>query len=285
MRFARFPGAFALAPLALLLLSTPAKAELFAAGGYNDFFRIDEATATATKIADAPGYFQAMGDMATHPSGSVYIVRSAFAPDQIELDTVDPATGAVLTFGPALAFYPAYPDALAFSPDGTLYAAQGGKIYTVDLESGATTLVGDAGLPRLSWITGLAFSADGTFYGWDSGSGGSSGLALLTIDPLTGVATDVDPTVQAPVLPSGDISVNTIAFGPDGTLYAACQDLYTVDLATGALTLIGPLPNVPSGRPITGMVWIPEPSTLTALLTLATSALVAHLYRRRRRLD
>lgn len=279
MRLARVAPLCGLAFAGFLLLPSDANGELFASGGADGLYRIDEATGVATRFG--PALTQFVNAMAIDPSGTVYIAGRSISPNQQQLATVDPTTASLLKEGPAIAFHPG---ALSFSTAGVLYAAEGDDIYTLDLESGANTLVGNAGLPRLHRITGLAFSPDGTLYGWDAGTSGELGLALLTIDPLTGAATDVDPTVHAPVLPPyGEDAVTALAFAPEGTLYGANRELYTVNLQTGGLTLIAPMPNLPDAAGITGMVWIPEPSTLTGLATFAAALVLAHLRRKRKR--
>jgi hypothetical protein len=60
------------------------------------------------------------------------------------------------------------------------------------------------------------------------------------VDPRTGLAHDVDPTVGGnDDLPFGVSSPQTLAFAPDGTLYGAWGELVTLDPATGVATLVG----------------------------------------------
>jgi len=167
--------------------------------------------------------------------------------------------------------------ALAFARDGTLFAMRTdgmkNQLYTVDTGTGGLRLVGYPGVPG---IQALDFGPDGRLYGFDVGDGSGTGVGLVRIDPVTALATDVDPAVDGRA-----VDVQTLAFAPDGTLYGAHENLFVVDLNTGGLTLVGPIESVPTG--IRGMVWIPEPSTLTALATLAAALLLAHLWRKRKR--
>lgn len=114
-------------------------------------------------------------------------------------------------------------NAIAFGPDGTLYAAGSAStsLYTIDMDTGAATAVADTGYisdggmafmdgkillashgmlvgidPADNWSTtvigpigfssiwGLTVSADGVLYGFNN-------LSVITIDPSTGAGTQV----------------------------------------------------------------------------------------------
>ncbi len=121
-----------------------------------------------------------------------------------------------------------------------LYGGLGGAdlttdLYVIDPASGAVTSVGPAGVG----LTGLAFSPiDNTLYGVDTSGNSSAGLRqLVRIDPATGAAT--------PIGLLGAV-VADITFTPDGTLYGWAEAyaggddaLVTIDLTTGAATLVG----------------------------------------------
>ncbi|HMP03136.1 MAG TPA: hypothetical protein PKD86_00455 [Gemmatales bacterium] len=125
----------------------------------------------------------------------------------------------------------------------TLYGVTGAggassSLYTIDLTTGAATLVGPTGF---SHVTGLAFDpTTGVLYGHISALFGSTPLTqLITINPLTGVGTLVGHSgLQSP----------DMSFRADGTLFAWGEEtdfnpffdrLYTVDVGTGAATLVG----------------------------------------------
>ncbi|MHC4717264.1 MAG: NHL repeat-containing protein, partial [Planctomycetota bacterium] len=122
-------------------------------------------------------------------------------------------------------------DGLAFAPDGQLYAVDDSsdQLYRTDVASGVATLVGSLGwnIDR----AGLAFDEDGVL--WMAASSG-----LYRVDTTTGVATYIDAM--------GVSSVDSLAW--DGAvLYgisSQTDSLYTIDRATGAATLVGPLDEV-----------------------------------------
>jgi hypothetical protein len=261
-----------LAWLGLMAWPSAARAELLASHGDGTFYRIDVATGIPTRAGYFGGYH--VPTIAIDLSGTIWFAGLTQATYEAYLGTYDLATG-VVAQGPRI--WP-WPYELAFSPDGTLFAVRSDALYTIDVQSGATTLIGETGLPDGHPITGLAFSPKGTLYAWDSGSAGKLGLGLVTVDPFTGVATDVDSAIDAPIFPP--VAVAALAFAPDGRLYGAYYDLYTVEPSSGALTLIGRIGDISAG--VGSMVWIPEPSTPTALLTLAAAALLVHLCWRRK---
>lgn len=99
-------------------------------------------------------------------------------------------------------------------------------LYTFDIAKGTSTRIGSTGTP----IDGLAFDgsalyglgqADGTLYRIDLSNASASPVGSLGIEHNS---------------PFGGL-----AFGPNGTLYAAVDDrLVTVDKATGAASLVDP---------------------------------------------
>ena len=73
----------------------------------------------------------------------------------------------------------------------------------------------------------ITFNSGGTLYGWDGTAG------LVTIDTDTGLATDVNPNQ------GGTLNIQGIAFGSDGILYGACNNLYKINTSTGVWTHVG----------------------------------------------
>lgn len=263
--------------LVLLLFPCCARAELLGKG-MGELARIDEATAQGVRMGHTGGY--GVGPMAVSPWGTVYFVGVNYLSDESFLGTIDPATGAV-SQGPTLSGSIRWRQdvfGLDFSADSTLFAIQNwgtnDRLHRIDVPTGIATLVGSTGLKG---ALALAFSPDGMLYGWDHGVSGAGALGLVSIDPLTGLATDVNPTV-------GETDeILALAFAPDGTLYGAFTNLYTVDAHTGELTLVAPIEVPPHSFFAThAMVWIPEPSTLAGLLSLAATALLVYLLQRRR---
>lgn len=200
--------------------------------------------------------FERLNSLARSPGGGLYSVGGA---DSRSLIAIDPATGAG-QFQIGLNFGAVSVDVrgLAFSPAGVLYAINDATaplsdyLFTINPVTGAGTLVGVTGMPGLQ---GLDFAPDGTLYGWDVGSGSGTGAGLVRIDPLTGLATDVNSSV------SGSYLIQSIVFAPDGTLYGAGDALYRINVTTGEPTVIGP-----GGYPdLRGIEVVPEPSSLLLL--------------------
>lgn len=114
-----------------------------------------------------------------------------------------------------------------------LYATRGGNVasdlYLVDEGDGSVSSVGNTGHA----ITGLAFDpTDGTLYGVTTSNSPADTLSLLIIDPSDGSVT---------VIGALGVAIADIAFDSAGVLYgmgATTHKLYTIDLGTGAATLV-----------------------------------------------
>ena len=213
-----------------------------------------------------------LNSLAKDPFGTFYSVKDTYPtfPNEIgnRLVTIDPLSGnltstSILDFGGEASNV----RDLAFSSDGTLYAIQddfdpgNDALYRIDLGNRhtvgndvvtGTTLIGSTGLRG---IQAIGFSPNGVLYGWDVG-GQVAGKGLVTIDTTTGVATDVNPSINSIT------SIQAITFGPDGNLYGAYQSLYRINVVTGDITLIG------SGAysDIRGLVVVPEPGSLQLIV-------------------
>ncbi len=127
----------------------------------------------------------------------------------------------------------------ADTPDIRSMASDGETLWCID-NSGTT-------LTRMDPSTGV-FTPVGPIN--PSGAGGGQGLAwhqgtlyvvgvpgLMTVDPVTGIATDVNPAVGTPTLGSWQFLVSR----SDGTLLAGGDFLWEVDSTTGVGTLIASL--------------------------------------------
>jgi DNA-binding beta-propeller fold protein YncE len=134
-----------------------------------------------------------------------------------------------------------------------IYIESGGTtLYVVDSGTGASTLIGPYGFPG---VLAQDFSPDGTLYAVVRG-GNPSLAQLATVNTQTGAA-----TLRGS--PAG-VQVHAMAFTPDGTLYAAnftTDNLYTLDLTTGAPSLVGPL----GFDNIMDMAWDSANSTMYAI--------------------
>ncbi len=165
---------------------------------------------------------------------------------------------------------------MTFSTDGRLFiatnpASRSGttfQIYEIDSSSGDATLIGATGL---SGLQSLATASDGMIYGFDIGT---SGQGLVTIDPSTGLAADVNPLID-----DQESAIQSLAFSPDGTLFGMGQEaIFTVNTLDGTLTLVAPF-----SIDIRGMEFfpIPEPHSfrlfLTGLLVFAIMRYRSHI--------
>ena len=123
----------------------------------------------------------------------------------------------------------------------TLYGADGAQgnpsnLYTLDPTSGAVlSTVGAIGFA----VTGLAIHP-GTrvMYGATANAGVNSPRSLITINKSTGSGSLVGPLS----LPEGSQTLADLTFTSDGTLYGLGSldgQLYTVNLASGAATMVG----------------------------------------------
>lgn len=219
-----------LAALVTATIATDARATIIGIDFAGNVVSINEATGAGVGIG-ASGFFTT-NSMARDSGGTIYTAHNNIASAAAgQLITINPVTGA----GTGGAVFATTNGArgLAFDAGNVLYAVldtgPGGSIgadslYTINTATGATTLIGATGLTSLQ---GLAFASSGKLYGWDIGIG------LVTLDTTTGVASDVSAAVGAVA------DIQTLDFGPGGTLYGARDSLYTIDTATGVASLVG----------------------------------------------
>jgi hypothetical protein len=166
--------------------------------------------------------------------------------------------------------------ALSFDLAGTLYLVNNDgnssdmlddflySLAMADFGTGAASLVGQiqlADATPLKGVQGMSTSAGGDFFAWDVF------LGLVSINPLTGIAADIDPTdtLGGEGTPGGIAAgaIQSLAF-KGGTLFGAKDDLYEINTTTGEATLVG---QIGTGADIRGLSIVPEPSTW-ALLSL-----------------
>ncbi len=279
--------------LVLAVTSPAARAEIIGVsfgflGSASPVVRIDPATGVGSVLGVSG--FPAMNALAENRAGILYSAVDNPPVSPPHLITINPVTGAgtmvaTLNFGTVL------PDVrgLAFSGADVLFAinntgpiggANPDDLFRVDVATGMGTLIGATGRNGVQSIT---FSSSGILYGWDVGGMGLPGLGLITIDPATGLATDVNPTVG-----DGGLFMQGITFAPDGRLFGVSaaaatvmpDTLFAIDAGTGMVSPIG------SGgyTDVRGIAFvggaIPEPSA-TVLFGLGTVGLLAYAWRRR----
>jgi len=271
LNFVRLLGAFLLVALALApeaALAGGGPQHLFyTLGGPNPAtlyaIQLSGSKVTTTKIGDGAGggcaslamspitgklYSMCVHDPTTFPDGDMYLV------------TINTNSG-LATFPPSGTKNNTGIMAMAFSPDGTLYAvggcvpypappAEGGSfdcnpgapgfntLYTVDVNTGALTPIGPTGAPE--YFMDMAFDRNGNLFGETSTLLPAYPPAVLyQIDTATGKATNSVNLV-------GSSTVMGLAFDQNGKLYATDftqnPGFYLVDPKTGFERAIGALP-------------------------------------------
>jgi DNA-binding beta-propeller fold protein YncE len=223
----------------------PNGAEIFA-------ITVDGAKVTTRDVG--PTYGGDCGSLALSPQGKLYSMCGAlFGPQPQQLATINQETGRAHLFGVPVSGLAVM--AMAFGPDGTLYAVGGctpdpnfecipsaadyNSLYKVNTRTGAFTRIGPTGAAQL--FMDLAFDSHGNMLGVTTTVNPSSTPAILyRIDPTTGTATELFNLTG----PSN--YVMGLAFGRDGKLYAtdnfSPSGLYVIDTSTGLETAITTLP-------------------------------------------
>jgi outer membrane protein assembly factor BamB len=109
--------------------------------------------------------------------------------------------------------------------------SRGTTLDVIDSNTGASSVIGPYGV---AGVLAQAFGPDGVLYAMFNA--GSPNAHLATVNTQTGAAT--------PIGAATGVALQAMAFGPDGTLYAGSfttNNLYKINLSTGAPTLIGSL--------------------------------------------
>lgn len=167
--------------------------------------------------------------------------------------------------------------ALATGPDGDLSVFSfhptefGAGLWSVDGDdlsiSDPIRVTQSNGIPY-SGFQSAEYAQDGTLYAWFSNGSAQGAQGLITIDPVTGIGTDVSPAFD-----SNRANFQSIAFAPDGRLFAVTAfslpslgvDSYTlfeIDPGTGFFEVIGAFG---SNFDVRGIAVIPTPSGLSAV--------------------
>ncbi|MDE3180999.1 MAG: PEP-CTERM sorting domain-containing protein, partial [Acidobacteriota bacterium] len=161
--------------------------------------------------------------------------------------------------------------------NGTIYATDFAEnLYKVNPSTGQTTKIGSTGMVPITFVPLSTPNPDGSLNFYDSGLYGQNGKlygsvdtgtvnfstgaittvipdTLYQIDPLTGLAASIAPTVFA---------IDSVANvnGTDYTIENNTSQILTIDLANGDTTVVGNLD--PSAGLIFGATPTPEPGSL-----------------------
>jgi hypothetical protein len=115
-------------------------------------------------------------------------------------------------------------------------------LSTIDPVSGEITFIGPLNPDPSLLTTPIAMAvrpSDGKIFVWNNSNGIGQNFertgVLLTVDPFSGLATEVDPKTP------NQGQLGALAFAPDGRLFGIDYFLYEIDTSTGKKTLIGSL--------------------------------------------
>ncbi len=121
---------------------------------------------------------------------------------------------------------------------GVLYAitragtGTASSLYTIDPTTGGATLVGSTGLTEVTGIA--AHPTTNELYAWSNGT-----QSLYTIDPATAAATPVGAGGSFTQIPDIDFNSTGELYGWAEYGGSASDDLVSIDIVTGASTLVG----------------------------------------------
>jgi hypothetical protein len=168
-----------------------------------------------------------------------------------ELYTLDLGTGAASLVADDAIISPE--GAIAFNA-GALYGTNGNDFGAIDLGTALFTSIGDMG-SAADDISGMTF-ADGDLYGYSLN--GTADDSLVSIDPLTGIATEIGLTGLNNAGAVGGLAWDS---GLGELLLSDGESLFSVDALTGGASLIGA--HGVSG--MSGIAVIPAPGVLSLL--------------------
>ncbi|PKA81889.1 PA domain-containing protein [Ulvibacter sp. MAR_2010_11] len=226
-------------------------------GGVNQFCSVNTATGAATSLGSVNADCAEVGIVAIEgttivPPGSGLAYGALTFPAPEMFINFDPTTPDVLNnVGPAGTVGPNFEGSGAIDPANPTTATvvnNVGGIFSLDITTGTYTSLGNVGLP--GGLNGLEYNpVDGVLYGVD-------GTTLYTVDPSVPSATAVGPLGSAGL---------AIALAINGAGEAYTYDIvddnsYSINLATGAATLLGPTGF--DGNFGQGMTWDPNTDTI-----------------------
>jgi hypothetical protein len=237
----------------MLAVSAPSARAATAAYGeaFDTLYRIDLDNHTAQNVGRAGSSGgQQIGNisgLSYSPDENLYAVAGGMN----ALATVDPNSGHLSIVGSFSLDGQGDPQrnnaldlGMTFGCDGTLWlvSAYAGKLWTVDPGSGATTLVGPTGHTITGLVSagnalyGAGAQGDNNFYRIDDKSGAATLIGSYGIDGwINSVSMSFDETgILWAVL-------NYVPPAPGSTTVPDWSDLARIDVATGHVTIVGPI--------------------------------------------
>jgi hypothetical protein len=250
----------------------------------NDFYTttiydINTSTGAATNPRPT-GLTSPLAGITFGPGGTLYGLTTISGAQPNSLVTINTTTGAASVVG-STGLNTILEGDLAFSPGGTLYGVQqavsGRQLFTINTATGAGTLVGV--VTTTGDLSAMSFAPSGSLYMLDTIND-----LLLTVNPATAAITGS----VALSTPLGDVAGFTYDSSLGQFLVAdgdvsGTDSLYTLNVTTGLLTLIGPtgLAQGLAGLASDTGVGVAVPVPAAAYGGLALLGLVAYARRRR----
>ncbi len=178
------------------------------------------------------------GDFIDNDFSKLYVVDY----NTNQLKSIDTATGAVTVIGPCTALSGHTWTGMTGSADGIMYmcstSGSVSTLYTVDLSSGALTQVGS--VTNAPILIEIAINANGEMYGYDIGTD-----VLVRIDPATAAGTVIGSLGFDASYAQGmdfDFASGICYLAAYNVDTGGTAEMRTVDLNTGATTLVGAFP-------------------------------------------
>jgi DNA-binding beta-propeller fold protein YncE len=226
-------------------------------------YDIDPANGAASNPRPT-GLNQMAGFTVTLDGQHAYALTSFGSVQPNALFRIDLATGAATLIGSTGLSLIGEGD-LAIRPgDGQLFAiwnAVGSELHLLTLNTTTGAAIDVGPVASSTDLSGLTFGPNGALYCYEN----SFRNQLLVLDPATGATLSTINLVGNSIPVPG---LAALAFNPaSGTLYMAgngnlLPSLYTIDLATGATTLLGPT----FPQELASLAVVPEPTTVALLL-------------------
>lgn len=117
-------------------------------------------------------------------------------------------------------------DIILYGSSGGDNSSGGGRLFQINVTTQVVTPIGNTGFDRLG---GIAFSSNGVLYGAAGGSAAQT--TLLTIDPMTGVASVIG------LVSDPNAAIDSLRFNAQGVLYGSA---YQGNLGMGVLVTLNP---------------------------------------------
>jgi hypothetical protein len=224
---ARFTAFFFV--LALCFSTNLSGQEILALSPWGEVRSVDSKTGDNTFVGWTGFYSELWTGMAKNSQGDIFASYGAFN-TAYQIFEIDAITGQATLVCQTNLFGIG---GISFGPGDTLYAANDRTtpsmphpydLYTIDISTGQTSLVGPMGV---NIVASLNFG-QGEMWCY------AEQVGLAKVDLVSGQATDVNPGFWGPWL-----SIDSMCFTDDGTLFQLNSWLWIMDLESGVPSMIG----------------------------------------------